>query len=276
MFIATLWANERGRKSNLFVYFAIYSSSICIWWMISASLPVIAFVLLLLISTSRWLRSFVRPLFGNKSSSAPRQVLPALVFSPLRVSVAPVHRRSSGTWDSCLTPVTCRDTPDGCTLWKLTPGLCKSKLNCEVKRLGPVTSSSRAGRGRGAQADQRAELASSQTHTHTSTHAYSRRHTHINARILTQTRTQRDAATSRCLFLTRMFVYLCASSACVHELNYNLVISAVSHTHTNTDTCMHRPLVPPAVTAARIWLIYKEKKNNLKPSNEAALWRTAA
>lgn len=36
-------------------------------------------------------------------------------------------------------PVTCRDASDGCTRWKLAAGLCKSKLNCEVKRLGPVT-----------------------------------------------------------------------------------------------------------------------------------------
>lgn len=82
----------------------------------------------------------------------------------LYVSVGLVERRHMGSLSH---PVTCRDPPDGCALWKLTPGLCKSKLNCEVKRLGPVTSSSHAG-GRGG--DMRSDVQYShtlqQTHTH--------------------------------------------------------------------------------------------------------------
>ncbi len=108
--------------------------------------------------------------------------------------LAAVCRWSSGTWDSCLTPVTCRDTPDGCTLWKLTPGLCKSKLNFEVKRLGPVTSSSQTGR---AQIDVQ--------------YSHARRHARLEC---THTHTRYMCATNRLEHREMQCVFVCV---CVHS-----------------------------------------------------------
>lgn len=159
------------------------------------------------------------------------------LFFPLACLLAPVHWWSSETWDSCLTLVTCRDRPDGCTLWKLTPGLCKSKLNCEVKRLGPVTSSSYTGRGRGVQTDRHTVFKC--THTHSQTHRCMYTHTHRYV-CVEQTHRHEHRGCHKSLLFLCMCVCLCtlvrpcASPACVHELNYNLVISAVSQITTQT------------------------------------------
>lgn len=81
-----------------------------------------------------------------------------------------------------------------------------------------------------------------------------RSRTHTNA--CAHTRTHKHGRTL--LYLSvRTLLRPCASPACVHELNYNLVIRAVLNYHPQTDAFMHRPLASPAVTAESTFLCWR-------------------